>query len=424
MTKLRKKFFFVVFGILSLFLVSVGSLFSYMSYMDAYGQVSTMLTEFSSYATQLFPLMSQGVSGEIDGYNGYYSSMPAAVVFINREGKVSAYVADSNQYTLQEIQEEVDQIEASAHMGQAYIGNLLTENYAYTYLSPQAMTILKTYRIRRYLISELARTWSAVFFLEILVLFLSLRMTRWMIAPIEEMFEKQKQFIADSSHELKTPLAVIMASAEAYQSDPNPKWIDNIQSESHRMSSLITRMLDLTKSENVTQLNLERRNVSLLVEKALLPYESVIFEKGFVLEYQIEENLYLECDDQQISQIVVILLDNAMQHCSQHGRIGLDLFKKKDEIILKVFNEGKPLKKGTEEKIFERFYREDDSRQRDGSHYGLGLAIAKNIAQAHNATIQAESKDGFTTFTVRFMRAEKKKEARQKWPRIKRWKNS
>ena len=127
-----------------------------------------------------------------------------------------------------------------------------------------------------------------------------------------------------------------------------------------------------------------------------------MYEKNIKLEYDIEEEIKFNFNSDQIKQLVTILLDNAIKHSTKDGQINVNLKSNKDSIILDVINKGDSIKEGEEQKIFERFYRGDESRNRDSNRYGLGLAIAKNIVENHNGKISASSKDGYTTFTVKF----------------------
>ena len=127
-----------------------------------------------------------------------------------------------------------------------------------------------------------------------------------------------------------------------------------------------------------------------------------MFEKNITLQYDINEKIYLNCNSDEIKQLVSILLDNAIKHSINNGKIIVNLYKNKNNIILEVKNKGKSIEKGEEEKIFERFYRVDESRNRNDNRYGLGLAIAKSIVEKNNGNISAHSSNGYTTFKVVF----------------------
>ena len=240
--------------------------------------------------------------------------------------------------------------------------------------------------------------------LEIVIIVVSIKITSWIIKPVIETFNKQKQFIADASHELKTPIAVIMANSEALEKEPNEKkWLNNIKSESERMNELITNLLDLAKLENGK--NKEIYNVedlSKIAEMSVLTFESLMFENKIKFEYNIQKDLKLKCNSVQIKQLIAILLDNAIKHSEENGEINVFLEKQKNDIILSVSNKGKEIPKEIRDKIFERFYRADESRNRESNRYGLGLAIAKNIVVNHNGKISVDCVGGYTTFKVVF----------------------
>ena len=238
--------------------------------------------------------------------------------------------------------------------------------------------------------------------LELLIYFVSSILSKWIIKPAIDAFDAQKRFIADASHELKTPLAVIMASADALEKDKKEKkWISNIQNESERMNNLIKSLLDLSKIESTTPVT-EDIDLSKLVIKSTLVLESLMFEKNIELKYDISENIIINANSEEIKQLVTILLDNAIKHSESNGKILVNLYEQKNNVVLEVKNKGKSIEKGQEEKIFERFYRVDESRNRNENRYGLGLAIAKTITNKYNGNISASSSNGYTTFKVVF----------------------
>ena len=169
------------------------------------------------------------------------------------------------------------------------------------------------------------------------------------------------------------------------------------------MSKLIVNLLDLAKIENQnTQKVYEVINLSKLVEISVLTLESLAYEKNIKLDYKIDDNINFKCSSEEIKELLSILLDNAIKHSFKEETIFVNLKTDKNNIVLEVTNKGIPIAKEDEEKIFERFYRADKSRNRNENRYGLGLAIAKGIVTNHNGKISAFSNQGFTTFTVIF----------------------
>ena len=227
-------------------------------------------------------------------------------------------------------------------------------------------------------------------------------MTKWITKPALESFNKQKDFIADASHELKTPLAVIMASSDELKTDKkNAKYVENIKYESERMNTLITSLLDLSKLENgVSKDSYKNENISKIVEKTCLTFESVAFENNISIDTNIEKDIMFKCSKIEMEKLISIIIDNAIKHSYKDSSIIVNLNSNKNNINIDITNSGDPIKSGDEEKIFERFYRGDKSRNRESNRYGLGLAIAKNIVINHNGTIKASSSNGKTTFKI------------------------
>lgn len=226
-----------------------------------------------------------------------------------------------------------------------------------------------------------------------LVLFILVSvLSKSVIKPIEEAFNKQKQFISDASHELKTPLSIISANADVLRAENDNKWVENIKSQSERMNDLICDMLSLAKiNEKTVNLHREKFNISQEVAEVTLSFEAVAFEKNKNLEMFIQPDLIYLGDKQSIKKIINILLDNAIKHADNQGKIVLELKKQNGKTILSVFNTGSDVPAENSNKIFERFYRGDQSRSRESGGSGLGLSIAKSIADANNWKISASS---------------------------------
>lgn len=230
--------------------------------------------------------------------------------------------------------------------------------------------------------------------------FFSVFLARKIVAPLEENYHKQKQFISDAGHELKTPVSVVNANAELLSREiGDNKWLSNIQYENERMGILIAQLLDLARSENVTP-QMEKIDFSRLVSGEMLPFESVAFEKWLMLHSDIADGIELIGNGTQLKQLVSILLDNAIEHSSAKGEIYLSLKKEHDSVKLSVINSGEEIPIEQRKKIFERFYRMDTARNSEDKHYGLGLAIAKAIVNSHKGKIDVFCYDGLVEFRV------------------------
>ena len=226
---------------------------------------------------------------------------------------------------------------------------------------------------------------------------------RRMVKPVDEAMEKQKQFVWDASHELKTPLAVISANAEVLAGEVGPsKPLEYIQSEVQRTDHLIQNLLTLARLEKGTvRAEPQRFDLSRALLSVSLPFESAVFEAGKTLDTQIPEGVQYTGDEEMIKQLCVILLSNAQKYSDAHGRITLSLECRGEKRVLKVHNTGPAIPQEAQSKIFDRFYRVDSSHNSEIPGNGLGLAIAWRIVETHRGRISVESAEGKgTTFTV------------------------
>ncbi len=242
----------------------------------------------------------------------------------------------------------------------------------------------------------------------IILLIISIYLTNRTINPIKETFEKQKQFIADASHELKTPLTIIKTNTSLVLSHPNDtirnqqKWINYINTQTDRMSTLINEMLSLAKLDTYeNKITLLPINISKIIESMLLMFDAVIYENNIELETNLSKNLFINGDKESIKKLFSIIMDNAIKYTNKNGKVTVSLFADKNKIKMIIKNTGKGIESEHLEKIFERFYRVDSSRDRETGGYGLGLSIASSIVKQHKGRIYAESKvNEYTSFIV------------------------
>ena len=233
----------------------------------------------------------------------------------------------------------------------------------------------------------------------IVLLFVSIFIARRIVKPLEESDKRQKRFLSDAGHELKTPIAVISANSEllARQTGEN-EWLSNINYENERLSDLVKQLLLLSKTES-GDVPKEAADLSEIVLGEVLPFEPLAFERGKRIETYIEDGLTVYGNVNQLRQLVSILLDNALSH-GVGEKISLSLKREKHAAILTVINDAEELSADQLSRLFDRFYRKDDARSDNGSHYGLGLAIARATVKAHCGDIRAEYKNGEAIFTV------------------------
>lgn len=233
----------------------------------------------------------------------------------------------------------------------------------------------------------------------VVLFFIALYISGRIVKPLEENDRKQKQFISDAGHELKTPIAVTGANAEMLAREIGEnEWLANIQYENNRMGALVTQLLDLSRVEN-TQNPMEKTNLSDVVSGETLAFESLAFEAGKTIESIIEPDIYINGYISQLQQLVSILTDNAIRH-STGSRIEISLKKHSHSAVLTVSNPADEIPLDKMEHIFDRFYRVDQARSGEGRHYGLGLSIARAVALRHKGDIGASFSNGRMVFTV------------------------
>lgn len=236
-------------------------------------------------------------------------------------------------------------------------------------------------------------------------LVLNILLARWAVRPVDEAWNLQKQFVADASHELKTPLTVIMTNAELLREDQYDQrdkqvFAGNILTMSRQMRYLVERLLDLAKVDNGTaKMEFVPLDFSALVAESILPFEPVYFERQLRLESELEQGLRIKGSETHLKQVLEILLDNGAKYTAPEGTVCVRLQRQGGVCLLCVSGPGDPISREDLTNIFRRFYRIDKARSRDGG-YGLGLSIAESILTAHGGKIWAASEAGINSFFV------------------------
>ena len=282
----------------------------------------------------------------------------------------------------------------------AYSIKPLTNGYRLTFLdiSPQQS-----------ILTNLIYTFLAVALIMLILIYLISRFfANKSIKPVKDAFEKQKQFIADASHELKTPLAVIGTNVDVLLSNSTDtienqtKWLEYIKSASVRMAKLTNDLLYLTQVDNSDRKTIFTAfDMSKTVQSAILTMEAIIYEHELSLNYDIEPELVTYGNNEEIKEVVMILLDNALKYTNPKGSVDISLKRRHNDIVLGISNTGEGIPEEQLGRIFDRFYRVDKSRSRALGGYGLGLPIAKAIIEQHKGRIYAKSiMNEKTTFYV------------------------
>lgn len=260
-------------------------------------------------------------------------------------------------------------------------------------------------------VSSLTRTCIFIGILAFAVfLVLTLLLVRWVTRPVEVAWKQQRQFVADASHELKTPLTVIMTNAEllfdnASADATRERSVYSILEMSRRMRGLVEELLSLARLDTGSaKAAFEAVNLSEITENAVLPFEAMFFERSLTLDTDIEKGIYVNGCASHLRQVIDILLDNAQKYSHTGGEVKVLLQRTARGAVLSVSNTGDAISKEELRDIFKRFYRADKSRgddpHNDGHSYGLGLSIAESIVREHRGRISAESHGGVNKFTV------------------------
>ncbi len=325
-----------------------------------------------------------------------------AVLDINGN-MIETIQADWYEYTDEEVQALVEQIQKK----EKHDGRLNTlQYYAQDYPKGTIIAFIDCAKDLSFLRQLLILSIIIFILMESVVLVLTMMLTKRAMRPMQISFEKQKQFISDAGHELKTPLTIISANADILQDEIGEnKWLNYIRMQTERMRVLVDEMMALTKMEYNNNLDTaERFNLSSAVETMALPFESQAFEQKKQFRIMVQPDLYFHGNSEQIRRMIGILIDNAFKYSAEHGEIKVSLKEETGgRAVLEVYNTGKGIREEEKEKIFERFYRSDSSRARATGGYGLGLSIAKSVAEAHKIKIEVNSEpEHWITFTLLF----------------------
>ena len=270
--------------------------------------------------------------------------------------------------------------------------NGLYRKLAFVDMSMEQATLARV--IRSYLVIALAAL--------LVLLGIAAAASRWVTRPVERAWRQQRQFLSDASHELKTPLTVILSNAELLEGAALPekpaRWSGNIRCEAEQMRTLVEQMLTLARADNgVRPAAMEPVNFSDVAMECVLSFEPVAFEAGKPLEDHVAEDVTVTGDRDRLRHLISILLDNAVKYGAPGGTITLTLERTERQARLTVANPGDPIPPEHLPHLFERFYRADSSRG-EQSGFGLGLSIADTIAREHKGSLRAESDAVSTRF--------------------------
>lgn len=295
------------------------------------------------------------------------------------------------------------------HVSQGSIGILGLRYAAYVGEEGEIVVVFASGNfIKHSVVSQLFSLGVTIMVAQLLLFFASIVLSYVAVRPLEESWRRQQCFVADASHELKTPLSVIMASNSLMQADPDAtvasqkRWTDTIGNEAARMLDLVNDMLFLARSNTVaSRLEFETLDFSQLVLGEVLQFESLAFERGVNLSERITGGIYVRGEEKQLKRLVGTLLDNACKYAGSGGEAEIVLIKWGTTVVLHVRNNGPHIPEEDLPYIFERFYRADKARNRQRGGFGLGLAIARDVVETHSGAISASNEGEWICFTVR-----------------------
>lgn len=252
--------------------------------------------------------------------------------------------------------------------------------------------------VRSFLLASISISLAGLLAVLLLLILFSGRIVR----PIAESYEKQKQFITDAGHELKTPITIINADADVLETElEDSEWLADIRKQTGRLTSLTSDLIYLSKmAEDGTGLMMTGFPLSDTVEETVQSFRAVAMSRNLSLSEEIQPGISMNGDEKSIGRLVSILLDNACKYTPEGGSISVSLEKSGRSIQLTVNNTTENIAQGSADMLFERFYRADSSRNSESGGFGLGLAVAKAVSEAHKGKIRAWSEDG-TSLKVR-----------------------
>ena len=393
--KLKKKIFWIIQISLTIIILGIIVLFTTSSYKNT-------ITSSTMFMDRI-EVKDEAKADKPNDFNGLQSFM--APFLANVEGVYKLQIKDNE--IIRESDDVTDEIRSYAIKvsnrisEEGYIGNYIYKIRKFGNNGKEISLMENENAIKR--LKNTVASATLIGLLGIIAIYIiAKKISEMIVKPVEASFEKQKQFVSDASHELKTPLAVIEANSDVLQDKVGEnKWITYIQNEVQSMNKLVNDLLTLAKMESTNKINIQKFDLSKEIQMSVAAFESMIYEKEIKLETNINEGIYFNGEKEDIKHILSIILDNAIKHTEKEGKIIVNTVKEKNDIKIEIKNQGEPIPEEEQEKIFERFYRIDKARSRSEKRYGLGLAIAKEIVDKYNGTIKANSKDGFTSFIVK-----------------------
>ena len=386
----------------------------------SYQQTKNVLDEALRYAvesrpTEGYSLPDIGGDTDEDGLGSRESGVPVYLVTVHVGDSYSVVISESSTASMsqEETEEALSDVLPSVAEGKDhgrveeyglfYYAAELDDGYRVAFAD--ASLVMDDFGERVITLVGLWLLLMAAMF--VVTVFLS----RYVMRPVQRAWEDQQRFIADASHELKTPLTIILADVSILQQEKQKTveeqstWVEGIEVEAERMQHLTESMLTLAQADaGIDQSQvMNELDFSSLVEGQILQFDAVAFERDLVIEGDVDPDMHVSGDEMRLENMVKTLLENACKYASQPGTIAVGLHQTRNDAVFTVANDGDTIPPEDLPRLFDRFYRSDKARANDGEaeSFGLGLSIAKSTAEAHGGSIGVESEGGHTVFTVK-----------------------
>ena len=398
--KLRRKFILIVMSLISAVLLTVfigiGVYYASSLRTEAYQALEAAIERPAEERGPKFQIGGQVPEG--------FEHDPMAILTVSKEGIVkliSAERIDIDTASLQDITQDILNTNQNRGELKAYdIRYVLNVKDGKIKIALMPLS-LEHARLNKVLLTSGLGIIGAFF----VILLASIFLSHWVLRPVEIAWKQQRQFVADASHELKTPLTVILANTGILKSHPEDTitkqmtWITNTEEEAKQMKGLVEDMLFLAKSDDTSmETIMQSFDLSEAINAAALTFEPLAFEQGRSLAVNIEPNISIIGNEEQIKQVMGILIDNAIKYSNSNSEINISLKKEQNEAKIMVSNMGPIISKDEMKHLFDRFYIADPSRTEKGN--GLGLSIAQNIILKQKGHILAESDANNTRFQI------------------------
>lgn len=404
MKKLKNKIFLFNYLVLTFCLITVIVIFNVQKYVEVKRKTENALKDIKENNLRAQNNDKKNEPFDNKRFDLKYMDNDVYTILIDDNDNIKEIINQSNSKYTTQINDIAKGILEKDVINDEHIGNIYFSDYSYVYIKGNSLSILNNKMNRENLLFSLKMSLMIFILLEILFYFITNKVADKIVTPVNVSFEKQKTFVADASHELKTPLAIIVASLDEIKRNPkkSKQMHENIINETKKMNKLISLLLSDASYDSLKENLFENKNLSKILELSILPFDAVAYEKNVKIDYDIKENICMKLDENAIKELISILIDNAIKHSYENETIYIKLYLENNNIVFTVQNTGDEISKEDSKKIFERFYKIDKSRNRNDNSFGLGLAIAKTITEKHNGNIGVESKDNKVIFKVTF----------------------